>query len=77
MPAICGSSGDAEANDRHSAYSFRWARIAYRWHPLFDRTLQVSRNRRGKELTCIYTEERLDLARELPNWMFERPIAQA
>jgi hypothetical protein len=71
MPAICGSSGDAEANDRHSAYSFRWARIAYRWHPLFDRTLQVSRNRRGKELTCIYTEERLDLARELPNWMFD------
>ena len=71
MPAICGSFGDAEANGRHSAYSFRRARLAYRWHPLFDRTLQVSRNRRGKELTCIYTEERPDLARELPNWMFD------
>jgi hypothetical protein len=56
---------------RHSAYSFRSARIAYRWHPLFGRTLQVSRNRRGKDLTCIYTEERPDLARELPNWMFD------
>jgi hypothetical protein len=31
----------------------------------------VSRNRRGKELTCIYTDERPDLARELPNWMFK------
>jgi hypothetical protein len=39
--------------------------------PLFGRTLQVSRNRRGKDLTCIYTDERPDLARELPNWMFE------
>ena len=58
-------------NEQHSAYSFRRATIAYRWHPLFGRTLQVSRNRRGKELTCIYTEERPDLARELPNWMFD------
>jgi hypothetical protein len=33
--------------------------------------LQVSRNRRGKDLTCIYTDERPDLARELPNWMFD------
>ena len=65
------SSGVAAANDRHSAYSFRHARVAYRWHPLFDRTLRVSRNRRGKDLTCIYTDERPDLARELPNWMFD------
>ena len=34
---------------------FRVARIAYRWHPLFGRTVQVSPFRRGKELTCIYT----------------------
>ncbi|HZZ22538.1 MAG TPA: hypothetical protein VFE60_08185 [Roseiarcus sp.] len=33
--------------------------------------MQVSRNRRGKDLTCIYTDERRDLARELPNWMFD------
>jgi hypothetical protein len=33
--------------------------------------LQVSPNRRGKDLTCIYTDERPDLARELPNWMFD------
>jgi hypothetical protein len=65
------SSGVSAANDRHSAYSFRHARVAYRWHPLFDRTLRVSRNRRGKDLTCIYTDERPDLARELPNWMFD------
>jgi hypothetical protein len=71
MPAICGSSAGGGANYRHSAYGFRKARIAYRWHPLFDRTLQVSRNRRGKDLTCIYTDERPDLARELPNWMFD------
>ena len=59
------------ANKRHSAYSFRRATIAYPWHPLFGQTLQVSHNRRGKDLTCIYTDERPDLARELPNWMFE------
>jgi hypothetical protein len=38
---------------------------------LFGRTLQVSPFRRGKELTCIYTNERPDLCRELPNWMFD------
>ena len=31
----------------------------------------MSRNPRGKDLTCIYTDERPDLARELPNWMFD------
>lgn len=71
MPATCTSSGVAKANKRHSAYSFRQATIAYRWHPLFGRTLQVSYNRRGKDLVCIYTDERPDLARELPNWMFD------
>lgn len=25
----------------------------------------------GKDLTCIYTDERPDLCRELPNWMFD------
>ena len=44
--------------------------MAHRRHPLFGRTLQVSPFRRGKELTCIYTNERPDLCRELPNWMF-------
>ena len=71
MSAISTSFAGAAANTRHSAYSFRRATIAYPWHPLFGRTLQVSRNRRGKDLTCIYTDERPDLARELPNWMFE------
>ena len=33
--------------------------------------MQVSSFRRGKELTFIYTEERSDLCRELPNWMFD------
>lgn len=28
--------------------------------------------RRGKQLTCIYTDERPDLCRELPNWMFDQ-----
>ena len=60
------------ANQRHSAYSLRFATIAYRWHPLFGRTLQVSPFRRGKALTCIYTHERPDLCRELPNWMFDK-----
>jgi len=71
MAAICSSFAVAAANGRHSAYSLRSATVAYRWHPLFGRTLQVSRNRRGKDLTSIYTEERPDLARELPNWMFD------
>jgi len=61
---------DAGSN-RHSAYRFRFATVAYRWHPLFGRALQVSPFRRGKELTCIYTNERPDLCRELPNWMFD------
>jgi len=59
------------ANKRHSAYSFRTARIAYPWHPLFGQTLQVSPHRRGKDLQCIYTDERPDLSRELPTWMFD------
>ena len=71
MPAISTSFAAAAANDRHSAYRFRLATIAYRWHPLFGRTLQVSPFRRGKELTCIYVDERPDLCRELPNWMFD------
>jgi hypothetical protein len=63
---------DRNADDyRHSAHRFRFATIAYRWHPLFGRKLQVSPFRRGKELTCIYTNERPDLCRELPNWMFD------
>jgi hypothetical protein len=36
---------------------------------LFGRTLQVWPFRRGKALT--YTQERPDLCRELPNWMFD------
>src|ERR1019366_1371349 len=71
MQAISLSSEAPVANHRHSAYRFRFATIAYRWHPLFGRRLQVSPFRRGKELTCIYTNERPDLCRELPNWMFD------
>lgn len=59
------------ATDRHSAYNLRFATIAYRWHPLFGRTLQVSPFRRGKDLKCIYTDVRPDLCRELPTWMFD------
>jgi hypothetical protein len=70
-PARCISSEAAAANKRHSAYSFRTARIAYPWHPLFGQTLQVSSHRRGKDLQCIYTDERPDLSRELPTWMFD------
>ena len=72
MPAISLCFAGAGASQRHSAYSFRFATIAYRWHPLFGRTLQVSPFRRGKALTCIYTHERPDLCRELPNWMFDQ-----
>jgi hypothetical protein len=49
----------------------RFARIAYPWYPLFGRTLRVAPHRRGKDLRCIYTDERPDLSRELPNWMFD------
>jgi hypothetical protein len=59
------------ANTRHSAYSLRSATIAYPWHPLFGRTLQVAPFRRGKDLKCIYTEERRGFSREAPNWMFD------
>ncbi|CCM79673.1 conserved hypothetical protein [Rhizobium mesoamericanum STM3625] len=33
--------------------------------------MQVSPYRRGKSLMSIYTAERPDLSRELPNWMFD------
>ncbi len=63
--------GAAAPNKRHSAYSLRSATIAYPWHPLFGRTLQVAPFRRGKDLKCIYTEERRGFSREVPNWMFD------
>ena len=69
---ICSSSVVGAASTRHSTYRLRHATIVYRWHPLFGRTLQVSPHRRGKELTCIYTDERPGLSRELPNWMFDQ-----
>jgi hypothetical protein len=69
--AIFMFSAAVEANKRHSTYSSRYATIAYPWHPLFGRTLQVSPFRRGKDLKCVYTDERPDLCRELPNWMFD------
>jgi hypothetical protein len=65
------SSAASAGKQRHSAYGLQFATVAYRWHPLFGRTLQVSPFRRGKALTCIYTHERPDLCRELPNWMFD------
>ena len=71
MPAIFTCFAASGANVRHSTYGFRFARIAYRWHPLFGRVLQVSPHRRGKDLMGIYTEERPDLSRELPRWMFD------
>jgi hypothetical protein len=71
MAARCSSSVAAGATDRHSAYSLRLATIAYPWHPLTRRTFQVSPFRRGKDLKCIYTDERPDLCRELPSWMFD------
>src|ERR1700730_9602778 len=71
MLEISTCSADVGANDRHSAYGLRFATIAYPWHPLTGRAFQVSPHRRGKDLKCIYTDERPDLCRELPNWMFD------
>jgi hypothetical protein len=71
-PGICSCFVVSEPNTRHSTYSLRHSTIAYRWHPLSGRTLQVSPHRRGKELTCIYTTERPGFSRELPNWMFDQ-----
>jgi hypothetical protein len=68
---MCSCSAASETNDRHSVYNLRFATIAYPWHPLTGRTLQVSAFRRGKDLKCIYTDEPPDLCRELPNWMFD------
>jgi|SRR5215217_531372 hypothetical protein len=70
--AICLSSGAVAANKRHRAYGFRSATIAYPWHPLFGQTVQVSRYRRGKALSFVYTQERPDLSRELPDWMLDQ-----
>src|ERR1700684_4365527 len=70
MASFSFSEADA-ANARHSAYRLRSATMAYPWHPLAGRTLQVSPFRRGKDLTCIYTDERPDLSRERPNWIFD------
>jgi hypothetical protein len=72
MAARCSCFAVGADSKQHSAYGFRFATIAYRWHPLFGRTFRVSPFRRGKALTCIYTDERPDLCRELPNWMFDQ-----
>lgn len=69
---ICFASGAVAANKRHKAYGFRSATIAYPWHPLFGQTVQVSRYRRGKALSFVYTQQRPDLSRELPDWMLDR-----
>ncbi|WP_322886800.1 hypothetical protein U8C31_27345 (plasmid) [Sinorhizobium medicae] len=70
VTCLCSApSGDSY---RHSAYVSRFSTIAYPWHPLFGKKVQVSPFRRGKSLTCIYTDERPDLCRELPNWMFDQ-----
>src|SRR5215831_17969517 len=71
MAATCSCSAAGAANTRHSASSLRSATIAYPWHPLFGRTLQVAPFRRGKDLKCIYTDERRGLSREVPSWMFD------
>jgi hypothetical protein len=49
----------------------RHAKIAYRWHPLFGRTFQISPFQRGKGFVCIHTDDRPDLSRELPTWMLD------
>jgi len=69
--ALCSLFAVNAANDQHSTYSLRSATIAYPWHPLAGRTLKVSLFRRARNLTCIYTDERPDLSRELPSWMFD------
>jgi IS66 Orf2 like protein. len=43
----------------------------------FWRTLQVAPFRRGKDLKCIYTEERRGFSREVPNWMFDESYCAA
>jgi hypothetical protein len=36
-----------------------------------DWSLRVAPHRRGKDLQCIHTDERRDLSRGLPTWMFD------
>ncbi len=71
IAAICSASAVGRANDRHSAYGFRFATIAYPWNPLFGSKVRVSPYRRGESLMSIYTDKRPDLSHELPNWMFD------
>jgi hypothetical protein len=70
--ATCSGSPSARANERHRAYGFRSATIAYPWHPLFEQTVWVSPYRRGKSLTVVQIQGRPGLSRELPNWMFDQ-----
>ena len=61
---ICEPGPLHRLHHRHSAYHLRFAMIAYSGHPFFRATTwQVSPFRRGKELTCIYTDERLTFPR--------------
>ncbi len=69
MPAIYTSSVGVAGIERHSAYSFESARVEYRWHPLYGKTLRVvSRTVRGGH-SVLWLEECPDTARELPAWM--------
>ena len=75
-PFVCvPRSQRPTSNILHIVFAGQRSRIV--GHPLFGRTLQVSHNRRGKDLTCIYTDERPDLARELPNWMLDERYCAA
>ena len=65
VPAVVDTTSDI----LHTVFVLRRSRML--GTPLFGRTLRVSPFRRGKDLTCIYTDERPDLCRELPNWMFD------
>ncbi|MCW1755038.1 hypothetical protein [Rhizobium acaciae] len=61
--------------ERNIAHGFRFATVAYPWHPLFGSEVRVSPYRRGKSLMSIYTDKRPDLSHELPNWMFDESSA--
>ena len=45
--------------------------IVYPWHPFFGMTVQISHNRRGKNLKTIHTDIKPGYSREAPPWMLD------
>jgi hypothetical protein len=75
VTSIC--SATAAGNDRHSTQQTAKARVAYRWHPLFGKTVLVVRRTQVEGKEYVHVETRDKFSRELPSWMLNDAICSS